>query len=140
MTSVDRDVVALLDDALHTRLFGYLQARGWKLHRAANADELADLIEQQDFHAGLLQLQHVGNYKLFDLVGRQHSLQWIALMDHSFWNPTPQHRNFLAGSTISIPCRSTRNGSPFPWGTPGARVSYSSRRRPDPTPWNAMAS
>ncbi|MBU1264103.1 MAG: sigma-54 dependent transcriptional regulator [Gammaproteobacteria bacterium] len=97
MTSVDRDVVALLDDALHTKLLGYLQARGWKLHRAANADELADLIEQRDFHAGLLQLQRVGNHKLFDLVGRQQSLQWIALMDHSFWNPTPQHRNFLAG-------------------------------------------
>lgn len=97
MTSVDRDVVALLDDALHSKLLDYLQARGWKLHRAANADDLAALIEQQDFHAGLLQLQRVGNYKLFDLVGRQQSLQWIALMDHSFWNPTPQHRNFLAG-------------------------------------------
>jgi DNA-binding NtrC family response regulator len=27
----------------------------------------------------------------------QQSLQWIALMDHSFWQPGPQHRNFLAG-------------------------------------------
>ncbi len=97
MTSVDRDVVALVDDALHTKLLGYLQARGWKLHRAANADDLAALVEQQDFHAGLLQLQRVGNNKLFDLVGRQQTLQWIALMDQSFWRPTPQHRNFLAG-------------------------------------------
>ncbi|MBU1394877.1 MAG: sigma-54 dependent transcriptional regulator [Gammaproteobacteria bacterium] len=97
MTSVDRNVVALLDDALHTKLLGYLQARGWTLHRAANADDLATLVEQQDFHAGLLQLQRVGNNKLFDLVGRQQSLQWIALMDHSMWRPTPQLRNFLAG-------------------------------------------
>lgn len=97
MASVNRDVVALMDDALHAKLFGYLQARGWKLHRAANADELAGLVERQDFHAGLLQLQRAGNNKLFDLVGRQQSLQWIALMDHSYWRPTPQHRNFLAG-------------------------------------------
>lgn len=97
MTSVDRNVVALLDDALHTKLFGYLQGKGWKLHRAANADDLAALVERQDFHAGLLQLQRACNSKLFDLVGRQQSLQWIALMDHSYWRPTPQHRNFLAG-------------------------------------------
>ena len=97
MASVERDIVALVDDALHSTLLGYLQGRGWKLHRAANADELATLFEKQDFHAGLLQLQRVGNGKLFDLVGRQQSLQWIALMDHSFWRPTPQHRNFLAG-------------------------------------------
>ena len=42
-------------------------------------------------------MQHVGSNKLFDLVGRQQSLQWIALMDHSFWRPTPQLRNVLAG-------------------------------------------
>ena len=97
MALVDRDVVALVDDALHSKLHGCLQGKGWKLHRAANADELAALFEQQDFHAGLLQLQPAGNGNLFDLVGRQQSLQWIALMDHSFWQPTPQHRNFLAG-------------------------------------------
>lgn len=96
MTLANRNVVALMDDALHAKLLGYLQARGWKLHRTADADELAVLVEQQDFHAGLLQLQRAGNNKLFDLVGRQQSLQWIALMDHSFWNPTAQHRNFLA--------------------------------------------
>jgi DNA-binding NtrC family response regulator len=97
MTSVDRDVVALLDDALHSKLHGYLQGRGWKLNRAAHADELATLFDQQDFHAGLLQLQRVGNSKLFDLVGRQQSLQWIALMDRAVWRPSPQQRNFLAG-------------------------------------------
>ena len=104
MASVDRDVVTLIDDALHTKLLGYLQGKGWKLHRASNADELASLVEQHDFHAGLLQLQRVGNNKLFDLVGRQQTLQWIALMDQSFWRPTPQHRNFLAGvEAISQP-------------------------------------
>jgi len=97
MALVDRDVVALVDDALHSKLHGYLQGRGWKVHRAADADELAALFEQQDFHAGLMQLQRTGNGNLFDLVGRQQSLQWIALMDQSFWRPTPQHRNFLAG-------------------------------------------
>lgn len=97
MASVDRDVVALVDDALHSKLLGCLRGRGWKLHRAANTDELAALFERQDFHAGLLQLQRAGNSKLYDLVGRQQSLQWIALMDHAFWRPTPQHRNFLAG-------------------------------------------
>ncbi|MHB1188254.1 sigma-54 dependent transcriptional regulator [Thiobacillus sp.] len=97
MALVDRDVVTLVDDALHSKLHGYLRGRGWKLHRAANADELAALSKQQDFHAGLLQLQHTGKDKLLDLVGRQQSLQWIALMDHSFWSPSPQHRNFLAG-------------------------------------------
>jgi DNA-binding NtrC family response regulator len=97
MTSVDRDVVALVDDVLHSKLLGNLQGRGWKLHRAADADELAILFERQDFHAGLLQLQRTSNNKLFDLVGQNQSLQWIALMDHSFWRPTPQHRNFLAG-------------------------------------------
>jgi len=97
MTSVDRDVVALLDDVLHSKLLGHLQGRGWRLHRAANADELATLFDQQDFHAGLLQMQRVGSNKLFDVVGQKQSLQWIALMDHSFWRPTPQHRNFLAG-------------------------------------------
>jgi len=94
---VDRDVVALVDDALHSKLLGYLQGRGWKLHWATHADELAALFEQQEFHAGLLQLQRAGNGKLFDLIGQQESLQWIALLDHSFWRPTPQHRNFLAG-------------------------------------------
>lgn len=97
MTLIERDVVALVDDALHSKLLGYLPGRGWKLHRASDADELAALFEQKSFHAGLLQLQRVGNSPLFDLVGRQQSLQWIALMDHSFWRPTPQHRNFLAG-------------------------------------------
>lgn len=97
MTSVDRDVVALVDDGLHSTLLGHLQGRGWKLHRASDADELATLFEQQDFHAGLLQLQRAGNNNLFDVVGQKQSLQWIALMDHSFWRPTPQHRNFLAG-------------------------------------------
>lgn len=97
MALVDRDVVALVDDALHSKLHGYLQGRGWKVHRAADADELAALFEQQEFHAGLMQLQRTGNGNLFDLVGRQQSLQWIALMDQSFWRPTPQHRNFLAG-------------------------------------------
>ena len=54
MALIDRDVVTLMDDALHSKLHGYLRGRGWKLHRAANADELAALFEQQDFHAGLL--------------------------------------------------------------------------------------
>ncbi|MHB1213485.1 MAG: sigma-54 dependent transcriptional regulator [Thiobacillus sp.] len=97
MNSVDRDVVALVDDALHSKLLDYLQGRGWRLHRATNADELARLFEQQDFHVGLLQLHGIGEGTLFDLVGRQQSLQWIALMDPSFLRPTPQHRNFLAG-------------------------------------------
>ena len=97
MASVYRDVVALVDDALHSKLQEHLQEKGWKLHRAARVDDLAALFEQHEFHAGLLQLQRVGNNKLFDLVGRQQSLQWIALMDHSAWHPTPQHRNFLAG-------------------------------------------
>ena len=97
MALIDRDVVALVDDALYSKLHGFLQRRGWKLRRAADTEELADLFEHQDFHAGLLQLQRLGNGKLFDLVGRQQSMQWIALMDHSFWQPTPQHRNFLAG-------------------------------------------
>ena len=97
MTSVDRDVVALVDDGLHSTLLGHLQGRGWKLHRASDADELATLFEQQNFHAGLLQLRRAGNNNLFDVVGQKQSLQWIALMDHSFWRPTPQHRNFLAG-------------------------------------------
>lgn len=97
MAFADRDVVAWVDDALHSKLHGCLQGKGWKLHRASNADELAALFEQQDFHAGLLQLQRVGNSKQFDLVGRQQSLQWIALMDQSFWRPSSQHRNFLAG-------------------------------------------
>ncbi len=114
MAWVERDVVALVDDALHSKLLGCLRERGWKLHRAANTDELAVLFERQDFHAGLLQLQHTGSSKLYDLVGRQQSLQWIALMDHAFWRPTPQHRNFLAGYTISIPCRSIRTGYPSP--------------------------
>jgi DNA-binding NtrC family response regulator len=97
MASVYRDVVALVDDTLHSQLQEHLQGKGWKLLRAAHVDDLAALFEQHDFHAGLLQLQRVGNNRLFDLVGRQQSLQWIALIDDSFWRPTPQHRNFLAG-------------------------------------------
>ncbi len=97
MNSINRNVVALMDDTLHRKLHGHLQDRGWKLHSAPHVDELAALFEQQEFHAGLLQLQRVGNGPLFDLVGKQPSLQWIALMDHAFWQPTPQHRNFLAG-------------------------------------------
>ncbi|HEX7972123.1 MAG TPA: sigma 54-interacting transcriptional regulator [Thiobacillus sp.] len=97
MASVDRNIVALMDDALHSKLHECLQGRGWKLHRATNADGLAALFEQQHFHAGLLQLQRIGSSKLLDLVGRQPSLQWIALMDNPFCTPLPQHRNFLAG-------------------------------------------
>jgi DNA-binding NtrC family response regulator len=97
MALVDRDVVALVDDALHSKLHGCLRERGWKLHRAANADELVALFEQHDFHAGLLQLQRMGNSKLLDLVGQQQSLQWIALLDNPFWRPNPQHRNLLTG-------------------------------------------
>jgi DNA-binding NtrC family response regulator len=97
MTAIDRDVVALVDDALHSKLQGYLQARGWKLHRAGNVDELAALFERQAFQAGLLQLQRISNSKLFELLGRQPALQWIALMEASFWRPTEQHCNFLAG-------------------------------------------
>lgn len=96
MTLVDRNVVALVDDALYNKLLGCLQGRGWRLHRATYADELAAL-EQQEFHVGLLQLQSFGSNKLLDLVGWQQSLQWIALMDHSFWHPTSRHRNLLAG-------------------------------------------
>jgi len=40
---------------------GLPAGKGWKLHRAANTDELAALFERQDFHAGLLQLQHTGS-------------------------------------------------------------------------------
>src|SRR4030066_663136 len=98
MDLVDRDVVALVDDALHSRLHGCLQGRGWKVHRAVNADELAALFEKQDFHAGLMQLQRVGNGNLFDLVGQQQSLQWIALMDHSFWRPTDRKSTRLNSS------------------------------------------
>ena len=98
MVLADRDVVALVDDAVHNSLRRYLQERGWKLHRAASVAELAALFEERIFHAGLLQLQRVGDGKLFSLLGRQPSLQWIALMDSSFWRPTSQHRNFLAGA------------------------------------------
>ena len=97
MTSVDRDVVTLVDEALHAKLLRYLHGKGWKLHRAGSADELTALVEQRAFHAGLLQLPHVGSNRLFDLVGRRQSLQWIALLDASFWRPMAPHRNFLAG-------------------------------------------
>ena len=97
MTAVFRDVVALVDDSLHGKLCRHLQQRDWRLHRAADIDDLAGLLAQQDFHAGLLQLQRVSDSSLFEITGRQPSLQWIALMDHSFWHPTPQHRNFMAG-------------------------------------------
>jgi DNA-binding NtrC family response regulator len=97
MALVDRHVVALMDDALYGELRGPLRERGWTLVRARHADDLAPHLEQQEFHVGLLQLQRASDYKLFDLVGRQQSLQWIALTPHGFWRPGPQHRNLLAG-------------------------------------------
>ncbi len=96
MTS-ERKVVALVDDALHHKINLGLQDRGWIVQKASGAEELATLFDRNTFHAGLLQWQRPDNARLFDLVGRQQSLQWIALMDHACWHPTAQHRNFLAG-------------------------------------------
>ena len=93
----DRDVIVAIDDALHANLQDCLRARGWNLYRAHNADELAALFEQHEFHAGLMQVQRDRKNAAFDLVGCQSSLQWIALVDQPMLNPGRQYRNFLAG-------------------------------------------
>ena len=97
MAWVERDVVALVDDCVHGEIHRFLCAEGWRVHRATGLQDLAKRLQGHTFHAGLVQLQRAGNNRLFELVGRQRSLQWIALSDPAFWRPGPQHRNFLAG-------------------------------------------